>query len=75
MEQLLQPWEQMVEVLDVMVVLVAGVTGINRQRVQELQIKVMMEVAAASMVAVAVVVPEPLELLHRDLLEALEALV
>ena len=63
------------EVLDVMVVLVAEVTGINRQRVQELQIKVMVEVAAASTVAVVVEVPEPLEPLHQAILAVMEAQV
>ena len=63
------------EVLDVMVVPVAVVTGINRQGVQELQIKVMMEVTALPMAVEVAEVQEPLELLRQDLLEALEALV
>ena len=63
------------EVLDVMVVPVVAVTGINRQRVQELQIKVMMEAAAVNTVEAVVEVPEPLEPMHRDLMGVTEVLV
>tara|TARA_B100000085_G_scaffold522_1_gene531 strand:- start:234 stop:428 length:195 start_codon:yes stop_codon:yes gene_type:complete len=61
-----------VEVLDVMVVLVVVVIIINRQEVQELQIKAMLEVLALTMAGAAVEVPEPSELIPRDLLVVME---